>query len=72
MSQEDLDIAVIAERETEAQLAVIRALKPLDRAARIRVLRAAGYLIEADICVPGVLALVALALRSPEAKGGAS
>ena len=44
-----------AEAEADAALRIIRVMKKLDKAGRIRVLNAASRLIEADNAVPGVM-----------------
>ena len=56
MTKQDREIAESAEREMEAQLKLVRALKPLDGKCRNRVLEAVGHILAADISVPGVLA----------------
>lgn len=55
--EEELDrlVAESAELEAEAALRIIRVMKKLDRAGRIRVMNAATRLIEADAMVNGVL-----------------
>jgi hypothetical protein len=50
----EVDVAVQAEAEVEAQLKIIRALKPLAEQKRLRVLEAVGHLLIADMQVPGV------------------
>ena len=57
-----MDIAAVirkvdhaARKETEAQLAIIRALKGLDKAQVENVMSAVAHLVEADQRVPGVL-----------------
>jgi hypothetical protein len=52
------DEAARAEREILAQLAIIRALKPLTRDGRERVLKALWHMIEAEKQVGGILALI--------------
>lgn len=42
------------EKELEAQLSIVRALKPLSPASQARVLKAFGHILEADMLVPGV------------------
>ena len=56
-AEEMLDRLVVesAEAEAEAALRIIRVMKKLDKAGRIRVLNAASKLIEADNSVPGVM-----------------
>lgn len=54
-TEADLLAAESAEREAEAQLAVIRALKPLSYERRQNVLRALGHIMAADRFVPGVM-----------------
>jgi hypothetical protein len=58
----DLEIAEQAEKETLAQLAIIRLMKPLTQEQRGRVFRAILHLLEADKLVPGVID----AFRQPE------
>jgi hypothetical protein len=61
MTQKELDLWVLeqTERETEAQLAIIRALKPLaGRADRERVIGAVQHIVAADGMVPGIFEMV--------------
>ena len=52
----DLQVATQAEKETEAQLKIIRALKPLKHDSRHRVMQAAlKCLLEAEAWMPGIM-----------------
>jgi hypothetical protein len=66
-TQDDLDRAVAesAEREAEAQLAIVRALKPLKGDDRRRVLEVVQHLLEADMRVPGVWEAIGRGLKKP-------
>jgi hypothetical protein len=57
--------------ETEAQLEVLRVLKPLTAHQRLLVMRAVDHLIQADACVPGVFEAAARGLASREPRGSA-
>jgi hypothetical protein len=59
-TEDDLDrsIAESAEREAEAQLAIVRALKTLKRDEQLRVIEAVMHILEAEKRVPGVLAAI--------------
>ena len=48
-------LAEDAENTAVAQLAIVRALKPLGPMTRQRVIEAVRHLLEAEACVPGVL-----------------
>lgn len=63
MTKEDKNTAESAEREAEAQLAILRALKQLKRVDRARVLKAVAFLLDADDLVPGVFEAVGRGLR---------
>jgi hypothetical protein len=65
VSQAELDAAIAesAEREAEAQLAIIRALKPLKGEDRRRVLECVHHLLEADKLVAGVFDAVGREFR---------
>ncbi len=52
------DIAEAAEREAEAQLAIVRVLKPLAHEKRKQVLAAAVHIVAADRLVPGIVAML--------------
>jgi hypothetical protein len=55
-SRPDPDPADAAERECIAQIEIVRALKPLSRQQRGKVIAVVGLLLEAEELVPGVLA----------------
>jgi hypothetical protein len=57
--QDDVQLGIDAEKEALAQLEVIRALKPLNRESRQRVLEALSHLLEAEQLVPGIFAALA-------------
>jgi L-fucose mutarotase/ribose pyranase (RbsD/FucU family) len=57
------DVVRDAEAELNAQLAIVRLLKRLDRPATERVMTAVLYLLEADKLVPGVLLAVRNGIR---------
>lgn len=52
-----------AEREAEAQLAIIRALKPLAAHQRYMVMHAIDHIIQAEACAPGVFDALARGLE---------
>lgn len=52
----DEELAASAIRETEAQLAILSLLRPLNRETRTRIMRAAALIIAAEEQVPGILA----------------
>ena len=52
----DEQIGADAEKEAEASLKVIRALKPLDGAGRGRVMESLVHLMAADQLTPGIIA----------------
>lgn len=54
ISPADIALAESAEEEAEAQLAIIRVLKPVSRENRQRIMQAIGLLLEADRLVPGL------------------
>ena len=56
---------VEAEKELEAQLAIVVSLKPLNRESRQRVMDAAGHLLEADAKIPGVLRAYLIGVKAP-------
>jgi hypothetical protein len=65
----DRMIADAAEAEAEVQLKVIRALKPLDREARQRVIDTLGLLLRADSIIPGILDAVLYARTDEDLDG---
>ena len=64
--EDELDRAIAVEAECEAQLAIIRSLKPLNMASRQRVMCAAQHLIAAEALVGGVLSAIVSGLKTGE------
>jgi len=59
-----------AERETVAQLEILRALKPLTARRRRNVMEALDHLLAADCAIPGVLEATSKGLAVLCEKGG--
>ncbi len=55
-SSKDIAVADTAKKEALAQLAVIRALKPLSRARRESVIKCLYHILAVEKQVPGILA----------------
>ncbi len=52
---ESIALAERAEREVQAQLTIIRVLKPLGEGSRDRIMGAVGHLLQAEALIPGVV-----------------
>jgi hypothetical protein len=63
LSPTDLEIAEAAEREAEAQLKIVRMLKPFSSEKRERILNAMALLLEAEQLVPGILDVIRRKVR---------